>query len=75
MSTELIELFPRLQELKRTEKLFVIQFLVSELVQEEGDLIQTGLSYPIWSPYDAFDAASVMLNALAEIPETHYAEQ
>ncbi len=74
MSTELVELFPRLHELKRTEKLFVIQFLVSELVQEEGDLIQAGLAYPIWSPYDAFDAASVMLNALAETPETKYAE-
>jgi hypothetical protein len=74
MSAELVELFPRLQELKRTEKLFVIQFLVSELVQEEGDLIQPNLAYPLWSPYDAFGAASTMLNALAETPDTTYAE-
>jgi hypothetical protein len=66
MSTELIQLFPRLHELKRAEKLYVIQFLVSELAQEEDELIQPGVAYPIWSPYNAFDAAAVMLQALAE---------
>lgn len=66
MSTELVELFPALRELKRAEKLFVIQFLVSELAQEEGGLMQAGVEYPIWSPYDAFDAADVMLKALTD---------
>lgn len=66
MSTELIQLFPTLRELKRAEKLYVIQFLVSELAQEETSLLQPGVAYPVWSPYDAFDAAAVMLNALAE---------
>lgn len=66
MSTELAQLFPSLRELKRAEKLYVIQFLVSELAQEETPLIQPGIAYPVWSPYDAFDAAAIMLNALAE---------
>lgn len=66
MSTELVQLFPMLQELKRAEKLYVIQFLVSELVQAETELIQPGVAYPVWSPYDAFDAAAVMLKALTE---------
>ena len=66
MSTELVQLFPRLRDLKRTEKLYVIQFLVSELAQEEAELMQPGVAYPVWSPYDAFDAATVMLQALAE---------
>lgn len=66
MSTELIQLFPSLRELKRAEKLYVIQFLVSELAQEETPPIQSGVAYPVWSPYDAFDAAAIMLNALAE---------
>lgn len=65
MSTELVQLFPALRELKRVEKLYVIQFLVSALAQEETELIQPGLAYPVWSPYDAFDAAAVMLQALA----------
>jgi hypothetical protein len=66
MSTELVQLFPALRELKRVEKLYVIQFLVSALAQEETALIQPGVAYPVWSPYDAFDAAAVMLKALAE---------
>jgi hypothetical protein len=66
MSTELVQLFPALRELKRAEKLYLIQFLVSELAQEETELLQSGVAYPVWSPYDAFDAASVMLKALAE---------
>ena len=74
MSTEMVELIPRLHDLKRSEKLYVIQLLVSELAQEEGDLIRPGLAYPIWSPYDSFGAASVLLNALAEDKEAAYGE-
>ncbi len=66
MSTELVQLFPTLRELKRAEKLYLIQFLVSSLAQEETELLQAGVAYPVWSPYDAFDAADVMLQALAE---------
>jgi hypothetical protein len=73
MSTELIQLFPTLRELKRAEKLYVIQFLVSELTQEETALIQPGIAYPVWSPYDAFDAAAVMLKALAEAKMSDHA--
>ena len=70
MSTELVQLFPVLRELKRAEKLYVIQFLVSELAQAETELIQPGIAYSVWSPYDAFDAAAVMLNALAKDKES-----
>jgi hypothetical protein len=66
MSTEMVQLLPRLRQLPRMEKLHVIQFLVSELAQEETALLQPDVAYPIWSPYDAFDAAEVMLKALAE---------
>jgi hypothetical protein len=32
--------------------------LVSDLTQHEGvDLLQSGASYPIWTPFDAHDAA------------------
>ncbi|MFN8492261.1 MAG: hypothetical protein U0350_31970 [Caldilineaceae bacterium] len=66
MTTELIQLVPRLHNLKRSEKLYLIQFLVSELAQEEENLLQAGVAYPVWSPYEAFDAADVMLQALAQ---------
>jgi hypothetical protein len=38
-----------------------MQFLVSELAQEETDLLKPDLSYPVWSPYDATEAANTML--------------
>lgn len=71
MSTEMVQLLPRLRQLPRAEKLHVIQVLVSELAQEETLLLQPGVSYPVWSPYDAFEAAEVMLKALEE-PKANY---
>jgi len=61
---EVAELLPRLRELSRADKLYVMQFLISELAQEETDLLKPHLDYPIWSPYNAFDAADTMLQAL-----------
>ena len=58
------ELLPQLGELSRADKLYVMPFLVSELAQEENDLLKPDLSYPVCSPYDAFEAANAMLQAL-----------
>jgi hypothetical protein len=61
-----------LQHLPRADKLYVMQFLVSALTQEEGELLQPGLEYPVWSPYDAVEAAHTMLSVLhATEPERH----
>jgi hypothetical protein len=46
-----------------------MQFLVLELAQEEGvALLQPNRAYPIWTPYNAFEAAETLLNALEEEP-------
>jgi len=74
MSTAIVDLIPRLHDLKRSEKLFVIQILASDLAQEEENLIRPNLAYPIWSPFDSSEAATAMLNALAEEKETGYGE-
>ncbi|BBD62718.1 hypothetical protein NIES2109_55680 (plasmid) [Nostoc sp. HK-01] len=58
MSTELLN---TLQGLSRAEKLYVVQVLISELAQQEADLIKSDQSYPVWSPHDAFEAANTML--------------
>lgn len=60
------KLLPLLKELNRAEKLYVMQVLVSELAQEEAHLIQPDLAFPIWSPFEAYEAAEVMLNVLRE---------
>ncbi len=61
----LSELLPTLQSLPRPDKLRAIQFLAAELAREdEPPLIEPGRSYPIWSPFDAHAAASIILRAL-----------
>lgn len=66
MSTNLTQLVPLLTQLKRLEKLYIIQLLASELAEAEKEWVAPGQEFPIWSPYDAFDAAQTMLAALAE---------
>ena len=58
------ELISTLQELSRADKLYVMQVLISELAQQETDLIKSNQSYPVWSPYDAVEAADTMLKVL-----------
>ena len=61
------ELIPALQTLSRADKLRLIQFLVIELAKEENiPLLDMDKNYPVWSPYDAFEAANTLLEALAE---------
>jgi hypothetical protein len=58
------ELLNTLHTLSRADKLYIMQVLISELAQEETNLIKPGQSYPVWSPHDAFDAANTMLEVL-----------
>lgn len=61
------DLLPTLQSLPHSDKIQVVQFLVSQLEREEVMELLTPLElYPIWSPFDAVDAADSLLKALAE---------
>jgi hypothetical protein len=69
VSTDLLH---TLQQLPRADKLYVMQFLVSALAQEESDVLKPGLAYPVWSPYEAVEAANTMLAVLKTAePERH----
>lgn len=59
----MIELLPTLSELNRAEKLRVMHYLVTELEKDES-ILSPG-DYPIWSPYDSYEAADALLKALA----------
>lgn len=58
------ELISTLRGLSRADKFYVMQVLISELAQQEIDLIKPDQSYPVWSPYDAVEAADTMLKVL-----------
>ncbi|MBI4025469.1 MAG: hypothetical protein HY360_10850 [Verrucomicrobia bacterium] len=60
------ELIPTLHELPRSDKFRAMQFLTTELAQEEGAGLVPGTEYPIWSPHDATDAAATLSQYLRE---------
>jgi hypothetical protein len=63
----LAELLPELQKLPRADKLRLIQLLAFDIAQEEGvEAEATDKPHPIWSPYDAFEGAAVLLRVLDE---------
>ena len=62
----LAELIPEAKSLSRVDKLRLIQLLAEELAGDESSTIEASQSYVVWSPDRAFDAADVMLRALAD---------
>jgi hypothetical protein len=58
------ELISMLRALSRADQFCIMQILISELAQQETDLIKPDQSYPVWSPYDAVEAADTMLKVL-----------
>ncbi len=60
----LTDVLPDVQTLSRLDKIRLIQLLAHELERDEGDLIEAGRSYPVWSPDRAFAAADALLQAL-----------
>ncbi len=71
VSSELLNI---LQGLSRAEKLYIVQVLISGLAQQEADLIKPEQSYPVWSPYNAFEAANTMLEVLQATQNQNNAE-
>ena len=59
----LAELLPAVQALPRSDKVRLVQELVAELAQSEG---LTAGEYPIWSPYDAHEAAATLMQLLEQ---------
>ena len=58
------DLISTLKKLSRSDKFYIMQLLISELAQQETELIKPEQAYPVWSPYGADEAADTMLKAL-----------
>jgi hypothetical protein len=60
-----LELLAQVGQLSRNEKLQMVQFLMSELVKEEGlKPLDNTAAYRLWSPYDYDDAAKKLTSLL-----------
>jgi hypothetical protein len=58
-------LLPALHALSRADKLRVIQHLAGDLAQDEGvPMFEAGVSCPIWTPLEAYDAAASLMKML-----------
>jgi hypothetical protein len=61
----LVEILPTVQSLPREDKLRLIQFLAQDLAEAEAPAaLVPGEEYPVWSPYNAFEAADTLLGVL-----------
>jgi hypothetical protein len=61
----LTELVPAIRALPHADKLRLMQVLVIEIAREEDvPLLSPNMDYPIWSPYNAYEAAATLLNAI-----------
>jgi len=59
------ELVPALRSLSRADKFRAIQLLAGDLAREEEiPALEAGASFPIWTPFDAFDAAAKLAEEL-----------
>ncbi len=58
------EFIATLRGLNCADKFQVLQLLIADLAQQETALIEPNQSYLVWSPYDAFEAADIMLDVL-----------
>lgn len=55
------ELLPSVQEMPHKEKLQLMQWLATELAAGKQALILSpDVDYPVWSPYDAHEAAATL---------------
>ena len=62
----LADLIPALHDLPRADKFRALQFLTTELAQQEGDMLVEGAPYPVFSPLNAFSAAETLGTYLEE---------
>jgi hypothetical protein len=61
------ELLPSVQELPRRDKLQLMEWLAAQLAKEENiPLLSPDVEYPIWSPYDAHEAAATLASFLEQ---------
>lgn len=60
----LAELLPSVRSLAHHDKLRLLQFLAGELARDEQLELQPGEQYPIYSPYDCFEAAEKLRQVL-----------
>ena len=58
------ELLETVQQLAKPDKRHLVRILLSDLSEKNDILSKPDKAYPIWSQYNAFEAAEIPLKAL-----------
>jgi hypothetical protein len=57
----LAELIPLVNNLSQSDKLSLFKLLVAQIPDAELQVIFSASEYPVWSPYDATEAANILM--------------
>jgi hypothetical protein len=63
------KLVAELHQLKRSDKLHVVQILVNELANENEGVLTPETTYEVWSPYDSAEAAATLMKTLNTVAD------
>ncbi|NJP09432.1 MAG: hypothetical protein HC866_08055 [Leptolyngbyaceae cyanobacterium RU_5_1] len=57
----LAELIPLVNNLSHSDKLSLFKLLAAQIPDAELQVIFSASEYPVWSPYDATEAANILM--------------
>ena len=62
----LSELIPLVNNLSQSDKLSLFKLLTAQIPDAELQVIFPASEYPVWSPYDATEAANILMQMIQE---------
>ena len=65
----LAELIPLVNNLSQSDKLSLFKLLATQLPDAELQVIFSASEYPTWSPYDAKEAANILMQMIQDDQE------
>lgn len=62
----LAELIPLVNSLSQSDKLSLFKLLAVQIPKAELQVIFSASEYPVWSPYDATEAANILMQMIRD---------
>jgi hypothetical protein len=65
----LAEIIPLVNDLSQPDKLSLFKLLAAQVPDAELQVIFSASEYPVWSPYDATEAANILMQMIRDDKE------
>ncbi len=62
----LTEIIPLVNDLSQPDKLSLFKLLAAQVPDAELQVIFSASEYPVWSPYDATEAANILMQMIRD---------